>query len=261
MVATFKLMLLGVVTMMTFDSSLLFSTGAVTSQTRSEERQVIKATNSEEAVNETVKGVIDKLFRERKARAAFEQYFLFFTVSPDQQELIDESGSLFYAQKYAGLDEKTIARILAAKWNYEYKPALLVISTLPLSSGESFKQNLDRADSEIERQRKKVLSEHKLGDDEFYKLLDVDGIRDIKTLDHNLTLLEQIDADMTRYIERKTNQPVFAGNIAKMQEGFFVNKHPVGDHMLYEIQLTPMFKMLFLQQGAALKMVAFGDVL
>ena len=263
MIATFNIMLLALVTIVIpFHNCLLLSLRAIaTGQARLRESRVIKVAKSEEAVTETVKRVVDKLFGERQPQAVFEQYFLFSALSSDQQDVVDETTSLFYSQKYAGLDEKTVARIFAAKWSYEYQPALLVIGTKRLSTSESFRENLEQADSDIEKQRKRVLSEHKIREDEFFRLLDVDSVRDLKTLEHNLTVLEQIDSDITRFIERKTNQSVLAGNIAKMQEGLFVNKHSVGDRMFYEIQLKPMFKMVFLQQVAAVKMIAFGDVL
>jgi hypothetical protein len=39
-----------------------------------------------------------------------------------------------------------------------------------------------------------------------------------------------------------------------------IEKHAVAGRTLYEVHFKPMFKMVFLQQGGELKMVAFGDV-
>ena len=262
MIAKLNIMLLTLITIaIHFQNCPLSSLkGTVTEATKTRGSQLIKVDNSEKAVTETVRRVVDKLFRERKAQSVFQQYFLFSALTPDQQDVVDETNNLFYSQKYAGLDEKTVARILAAKWNYEYKPVLLVISTIRLSTGESLKEDLERADSQIEKERKRILKERKLGEAAFYRLLDVESERDLKILERNLTELERIDADITRFIEQKTNQSVLATNVAKMQAAVFVNKYSVDDQMVYEIQLKPMFKMVFLQQGAALKMIAFGDV-
>jgi sugar diacid utilization regulator len=225
---------------------------------------MVQKSNSREnaEVNEAVRLLVDTMFRQRKAKEAFERYFRFSPLSAGEKEVIDDSSSLYYSEKYMGVkDAKTVARIFAARWNYEYQPVLLALGMSRLSSGDAFRESFEQAQGALEKERKRVLSKHSVSNDEFHTLLDLDAITDTATLERKLTALEQINADITRFIERQTNQAIFAKNMAVMQRDFLINKRDLGGHALYEVSLKPMFNVFFAQQGGILKMISFGDVL
>ena len=135
-----------------------------------------------------------------------------------------------------------------------------MLGTTDLTSGQEFKESFEKAQAIIEGERSKALAKRGLSEEQFYCLLDLKAAKDNDTLEHNLTILEQLDADLNRFIEHKTDQATLSGNIAKMEESFIIEKHVLGGNTLYEVHFKPMFKMVFLQEGPALKMIAFGDV-
>ncbi len=212
-------------------------------------------------VEKTARLVIETIFRSRQTKEAFEQYFQFSPLSPEEKSTLEKLGYDPSDETSRYKDVKTGSRVIAANWNYEYQPVLLVLGTTNLTSGAKFKEAFDRAQSIIETERKRALAKRGLSEEQYHSLLDLKAAKDNDTLERNLTMLEQLDADLNRFIEQKTDQVTLKGNIAKMEESLVIEKHALGSRTLYEVQFKPMFKMVLLQQDTALKMVAFGDVL
>ncbi|HAF15074.1 MAG TPA: hypothetical protein DCK99_15545 [Blastocatellia bacterium] len=115
-------------------------------------------------VEQTARGLIGKIFRERKGAEAFERYFQ-FAPAPEEIAALKEMGydPIEDLSKYR--DTKLAARVLAVGWYYEYQPALLTLATTPLSSAERFKENLERAQAEIEKERRVVLNKRGVSDE------------------------------------------------------------------------------------------------
>lgn len=212
-------------------------------------------------VEKTARLVIETIFRARQTKNAFEQYFQFSPLSPEEKSALEKLGYDSSDESSRYKDARTGSRVIAASWNYEYQPVLLVLGTTDLTSGAKFKESFDKAQSIIEAERKRALAKRGLNEEQFYSLLDLKAAKDNDALERNLTTLEQLDADLNRFIEQKTDKVTLNGNIAKMEESLVIEKHTLGSRTLYEVQFKPMFKMVLLQRDAELKMVAFGDVL
>lgn len=217
-----------------------------------------KLDGSEDAkVNGAVKLLIDTMFKERKVKEAFERYFLFSNLSPEEKRVLDAT-SLRYSEEHSTMDAGVVARILAAGWNYEYQPALLALGTKPLSD---FDEAVEQADSEVEAERKRILSKRGLSENDFYTLLGGSAVKDRKTLEKNLTTLELINADIDRFIEQRTNKAVLNKNLVEMKKDISVKRINPAGHALYVVGVKPMFKVVFMPHNGILKMIGFGDAL
>lgn len=214
-----------------------------------------KSKSEDAKVDETVRALIDTIFRQRKIKEAFERYFLFANLPAEQTDELDPT-SLRYLQEYSSKNPETVARILAAGWNYEYQPALLALGTKPLSD---FSGAFEQAQNEIENERKRILSKRGLSEDDFYRLRGGASVKDQKSLENDLTTLELIDADINRFIEQRTDQAVLARNLAEMQKSASITKINKAGCTLYAVSLKPMFGVLLVSQSGALKMISFGN--
>jgi hypothetical protein len=216
-----------------------------------------KLNGSDDAkVNEAIK-LIRTMFKERKVRETFERYFLFSNLSPEEKRAVD-AVSLRYLDEHSAMDAGTVARILAVSWNYEYQSVLLALRTRPLSD---FDEAVEQAGSEIENERKRILSKRGLSENDFYNLLGGTSVKDSKTLEHNLTTLETINADIGQLIEQRTNDAVLAKNLMEMEKSVSVKNISKTEQAIYVVGLKPMFEIVFVPRGGMLKIIAFGDVL
>jgi len=217
-----------------------------------------KPNESEDAeVEKAVKSFIDLMFRERKVTNAFEQHFFFSNLTPKEKSVVDAI-SLKYSDEYVGLDAKVVARILSAKWNYEYQPVFLALGTKPLSD---FEDAFEEAESEIEVERKRILNQRGLTENDFYTFLDLKATKDHKTLENNLTKLELISTDLERFIEQRINKTIFNKNLVEMEKSVAVKKLNAAECVLYLVGIKPMFKLVFVKETSGLKMIGFGNVL
>lgn len=212
-------------------------------------------------VDKAVGLLIDTMFKERKVEEAFEQYFRLSPLSPEERSALSQIDCDPSDEISRYKDARTTARALAVGWNYAYQPVLLALGTTSLSSGDVFRKSFEQAQVAIDEEREKILSKRGISKDEFYTLLDLKAVKDQSTLEHHLTTLELINADIAHFIERKTNKNIYARNVTEMEKDYIIKPHGSGDHVLYEVGLKPMFKIVFMRQGDTLKMVSFGDVL
>lgn len=211
-------------------------------------------------VEQAARSVIETLFREKKRTNAFERYFRFSELSGEEKSALEKLGYDPSDEGTRYKNSSTGGRALAVSWNYAYQPVLLVLGTTDLTSGQEFKKAFEKAQTTIEEERNRALAKRGLSEEQFYSLLDLKAAKDSETLERNLTILEQLDAELDQLIEQKTNQATLSRNIKKIEESMLIEKHAVAGRTLYEVHFKPMFKMVFLQQGGELKMVAFGDV-
>jgi hypothetical protein len=211
-------------------------------------------------VEQTARSVIETLFREKKRTDAFVRYFRFSELSREEKSALEKLGYDPSDEATRYKNSSTGSRALTVSWNYAYQPVLLVLGTTDLTSGQEFKESFEKAQTTVEEERNRALAKRGLSEEQFYSLLDLKAAKDSETLERNLTILEQLDADLDQFIEQKTNPATLSGNIKKIEESMLIEKHAVAGRTLYEVHFKPMFKMVFLQQGGELKMVAFGDV-
>lgn len=216
-----------------------------------------KQNDSEDAkVNDAVRLLIDTMFKERKIREAFEQSFLFSSLTPEEKGIIEPT-SLYYSDEDAALEDKSVAGIFAAGWNYEYQPVLLALGTNPLSDID---EAVEQAEGEVKAERNRILSKLGLNESDFLTLLGRRAVKDRKTLENDLTTLEQINAKIDRFIEQRTNQTILTKNLAEMKKSISVKKVSTAQCTLYAVSLKPMFGVIFKPTNGELKMISFGDV-
>jgi hypothetical protein len=233
----------------------LHSRLALTISDRAQTNRTNAGTKAE--IEKTVKSLIDLMFRERKAKVAFEHHFRFSILSTNEKGLVDAI-SLQYSEEYKSLEPKIVAGILASGWSYEYQPVLLALGTKPLSG---FEDAFEEAGSQIEAERKKTLSRRGLTEVDFYSLLDWKDAKDRKTLENNLTTLELINADIDRFIEQRINKAVLNENLGEMKKSISVKKLSTSECGIYLVGIKPIFKLAFIKEVDELKLIAFGDVL
>lgn len=207
-------------------------------------------------VNNIVESLIDLMFKERKVTEAFERYFLFVRLSPKREELIDPT-SLHYLREYTVLDEKTAARLLAKRWNYEYQTVVLALGTRPLAE---FDVALEESGTELDAARRRILSDRGLSPEGFNALLGGSVTEDHEKLRRDLLKLELINSDIDQFIAQRTNQLIFQQNLAEMKKTFTVKKFDRDGEIFYGVRIKPQFTVVFMRYDKTLKIVSFGDV-
>jgi hypothetical protein len=186
---------------------------------------------------------------------AFEEYFSFSKLSQKEKRAV-ETASLQYSEEYMSLDAKLVARIFTSSWNYEYQAAFLALGTKSLDQfGEAFEE----AQSEIDSARKRIIGQRGLSEKDFYCLLGGDAVKDSTNLENDLSMIESINTDLLRFMEKKIDQALYEKNVKKMNKSILIKKQILGDTIFYGVSIKPIFKLVFVKRNGVVKLIAFGD--
>lgn len=208
-------------------------------------------------VKRIVDSIIDLMLKEGKVTEGLDRYFLFESLSPNRERVIDPT-SLHYLKEFSAVSKKTAARLLSKGWNYEYQNVVLALGTRPLAE---FDLAVEESGSEIDSALKKILSRRGLSLDDFHSLADESDLGDQKKLDEDLSTLEGINQEVYQFIAKRRNLAILERNLVEIKRTFSVKEMQFDGCTFYGVRIKPKFGLILMESDNSLKVVSFGDVL